>query len=563
MTSLADRPWIAHYADGVPSSIDLPPISLVDVIHGSVTSFASQVALDFFGATTTYRELGEQIERVATGLHSLGVRHGDRVAIVLPNCPQHVIAFYAALRLGAVVVEHNPLYTPRELRTQFEDHGAKVVIAWENVCATLQELPEDVRPTTVIAVNLIEAMPLAKRLLLKLPLAKARESRTKLSTQTTGTIPWSQLATSPRIADSVPRPSHDDLALLQYTSGTTGVPKGAMLSHRNLIANALQAQSWVPQVTKGDCCVYAVLPMFHAYGMTLCLTFAMSMGARLVLFPSFDVDMVLAETKKHMPTFLPAVPPMYDKIASAATEQGINLGGIACAISGAMDLPSATVKRWEDATGGWLVEGYGLTEAAPVALCNPVGDSRKPGTVGVPLPDCEIKLMDVEHPDQDASDGGPGELLFRGPQVFSGYWKNAEATAETLTPDGWLRTGDIATVDSDGFVTIVDRKKELIVTGGFNVSPTEVEAVLRTYDGVEDAAVIGLPREQGGETVYAVVVMRNGYAFDEDAIREHCRTGLTPYKVPRTIEVATELPRSLIGKILRKDLKESILARNA
>ncbi|GAA3595417.1 long-chain-fatty-acid--CoA ligase [Klugiella xanthotipulae] len=561
MSTLADRPWTAHYAPGVPADLTLPTISLVDVIHASVNDYADTIALDFFGATTTYRELGEQIERVATGLHTLGVRHGDRVALVLPNCPQHVVAFYAALRLGAIVVEHNPLYTPRELRTQFEDHGAQVVIAWENVCGTLQALPADVRPTTIIAVNLIEAMPLSKRLLLKLPIAKARESRQKLGTTTTGTIPWRRLATSDRIADSIRRPGHNDLALLQYTSGTTGTPKGAMLSHRNLLANALQAQSWVPAVTKGDCCVYGVLPMFHAYGMTLCLTFAMSMGARLVLFPSFDVDLVLAAAQKHLPTFLPAVPPMYDRIAETAHTKRVALGGITCAISGAMDLPPSTVERWEEATGGWLVEGYGLTEAAPVALCNPVGSSRKAGTVGVPLPGCEIKLVAVENPEDSAPDGGPGELLFRGPQVFSGYWKNAEATAEALTPDGWLRTGDIVTADRDGFVTIVDRKKELIVTGGFNVSPTEVESVLRSYDGVEDAAAIGIPRSNGGESVVAVVVMRPGYTFDEESVREHCRTGLTPYKVPRSIEVWDELPRSLIGKILRKEIKEKILAR--
>ncbi len=561
MTYLADRPWTAFYPEGVPTEIVIPEISLVDVIRQSIADNAQSIALDFFGATTTYAEMGELIDRAANGLYKLGVRSGDRVAIILPNCPQHVVAFYAALRLGAVVVEHNPLYTPRELRTQFENHGAQVVIAWENVCSTLQELPADVRPETVIAVNLIEAMPLSKRLLLKLPVPAARGKRAQLSSSTSGTIPWSRLTASPRISPTIPGPSHNDLALLQYTSGTTGTPKGAMLTHRNLLANALQAQAWISSVHIGNACVYAVLPMFHAYGMTLCLTFAMSIGARLMLFPAFDVDLVLTAAKKHVPTFLPAVPPMYDRIAAAAVERRIKLDGILCAISGAMDLPTATVKRWEAATGGWLVEGYGLTEASPVAMCNPLSEERRPGSVGIPLQNCDIKLVDVEDPMVDAAPGQPGELLFKGPQVFGGYWKNAQATAETLTPDGWLRTGDVVSVDEDGFVKIVDRKKELIVTGGFNVSPTEVEDVLRTYDGVEDAAVVGIPRDNGGESVVAVVVMREGYAFDEQAIREHCRIGLTPYKVPRSIELADTLPRSLIGKILRKEIKQGILDR--
>ncbi|WGD38443.1 long-chain-fatty-acid--CoA ligase [Lysinibacter sp. HNR] len=560
MTHLAERPWIRFYPEGARDEIEIPTTSLVDVITESVAHNAARVALDFFGATTTYGQMGDLINRVAGGLYNLGVRKGDRVALVLPNCPQHVIAFYAVLRLGAIVVEHNPLYTPRELRTQFESHGAKVVIAWEKVCTTLQELPQDVRPHTVIAVNLIDAMPRSKRFLLRLPLSTVREKRSQLSAATTGTTPWSQLTGSSPITTNIPGPEHDDLALLQYTSGTTGTPKGAMLTHRNMLSNALQCQAWISSAHVGDPCVYAVLPMFHAYGMTLCLTFAMSIGARLMLFPSFDVDLVLSAIKKHVPTFFPAVPPMYDRISATALKRDINLDGILCAISGAMDLPSSTVSRWEAATSGWLVEGYGLTEASPVALCNPLSEARKSGTVGIPLHNCDIKLADIENPTKDAKPGEPGELLFKGPQVFSGYWKNAEATAETLNPDGWLHTGDIVTVDEDGFVTIVDRKKELIVTGGFNVSPTEVEDVLRTYDGVEDAAVVGLPREDGGETVVAVVVMQSGYTFNEQAIRDHCHTSLTPYKVPRRVEVADELPRSLIGKILRKEIRQSLLA---
>jgi long-chain acyl-CoA synthetase len=551
-----ERTWLRHYADGVVPEIDLPEGSLVDLLDAAVARFGDKVALEFFGEEMTYTELGREIELVAEGLRRLGVQAGDRVALVLPNCPQHVAAFYAALRLGAVVVEHNPLYTVPELARQFSDHGAKIAIAWDKVAVGIASLPG---VEHVVAVDMTTAMPLSKRLALRLPLRKVRELREALTAAAPGAIPWRELRGHGRIAAEHPRPGVTDLAAIQYTSGTTGQPKGAMLTHLNLAANAAQGRAWVPGLVDGEEVVYAVLPMFHAYGLTLCLTFAMSIGARLVLFPKFDVDLVFAAAKKHPPTFLPAVPPIYERLATVARERGIDLTSVRFAISGAMPLAIQTLELWESTTGGLLVEGYGLTETSPVAIGNPIGLDRRPGAVGVPFPSTEIRVVDPDDPAVDRAPGERGELLIRGPQVFQGYWNNPEESAASLLEGGWLRTGDIVEVDEDGFVSVVDRIKEIIITGGFNVMPSEVEAVLKQFPGVSDAAVVGLPREDGSEEVVAAVTVDRP-DFDPAAARAHCRAALTAYKVPRRIIVVDELPYSMIGKVLRRQVRDTLLA---
>ncbi|WP_175988736.1 long-chain-fatty-acid--CoA ligase [Microbacterium tenebrionis] len=559
-TFVPPRPWIASYAEGVPAELAPVSGSLIDIVAASARDYPDAPALEFFGRTTSYGQMQEAIDRAAAGLHALGVRAGDPVAIVLPNCPQHIVAFYAVLRLGAIVVEHNPLYTARELRKQFEDHGAKHAIVWSKVVKTVQDFPQDLAVTSLISVDVTTAMPTLTRLALKLPIAKARESREALTEKVRGAISWEQIVRSEPLPASHPRPATDDLAIIQYTSGTTGTPKGAALTHRNLLANAAQAQSWVPSITRGNgCVVYAVLPMFHAYGLTLCLTFAMSMGARLVLFPKFDPDLVLDVVKKHPPTFLPLVPPIAERLLAAATAKGISLAGTEVAISGAMALPHELVVPFEAASGGYLVEGYGLSECSPVLMANPVAENRVAGTVGLPLPGTECRVVDPDEPTKDVEPGTPGELVVRGPQVFSGYYGKPEVT-EAAFVDGWYRTGDIVTIDDAGFVRIVDRIKELIITGGFNVSPTEVENVLRQHPSIEDVAVVGLPSGHSGEEVVAAVVLDAGAELDEDAIRTFARSILTPYKVPRRLFVVDELPKSLIGKVLRRQVKEKITA---
>jgi long-chain acyl-CoA synthetase len=559
VTTTSSRPWLRSYAPGVPADIDVTDETLCDLLDAAVARYGSATALDFFGATTTYDELGAQVARAAEGLRRLGVGAGDRVAIVLPNCPQHVVAFYAVLRLGAIVVEHNPLYTAEELGHQLGDHGATVAIAWDKVVPTLDALKASTPLETVVAVDLSQALPLGKRIALRLPLAKARAAREAMTAKAPSAVPWRSISRTSQPLDPVhPRPSADGTALLQYTGGTTGVPKGAILTHRNLRSNAAQGRAWVPGLVDGAEVVYAVLPLFHAYGLTLCLTFAMSIGATLVLLPRFDLDQTLEAMQRRPATFLPGVPPIYQALAEAAPERGVDLSSIRFAISGAMPLPTDVVDHWESVTGGLLVEGYGMTETSPVSVGNPIAPSRRPGTVGVPFPSTDVRIVIPADPDHDVEPGEPGELLVHGPQVFAGYWGKPEETAAVLR-DGWMRTGDVVVMDDDGFITVVDRIKELIITGGFNVYPSEVEAALRRVPGVQDAAAVGLPDASGGERVVAAVVAEPGIRLDPEQVRTAARDHLTGYKVPRQVFVVDELPRSMIGKVLHRTVRDHLL----
>ena len=553
-----EAPWTRHYQPGVPAEIQLPTESLVALCERSVAEGGQSIATDFFGRTTSYAALGDQIARAAEGLRRLGVKAGDRVALILPNCPQHVVAFYATLRLGAIVVEHNPLYTPRELRHLFEDHAARVVISWDAAVARLRELPVDVRPERIVAVNLLKAFPLVKRLALQLPVPSLRATRNRLSQPAPGTMSWEELLAAPPIDPAHPRPAVHDLAVIQYTSGTTGQPKGAMLSHFNLYSNALQGEAWMHGAQYRKEVFYAILPMFHAFGMTLFLTYGILKQARLVLFPSFDANLVIEAARKNPPTVYCAVPPIYETTARKAIERGVDLSAAKYCISGAMNLPDATATLWESVSGGLLVEGYGMTEASPVCLGNPFHPSRRTGTIGIPFPSTWMRVVDPADPDHDVPQGERGELLIKGPQVFGGYWNNEDETAKTLLPGGWLRTGDVVTVDEDGFTTIVDRVKELIITGGFNVSPSEVEVALRAHPGVADVAVVGLPAAGGGERVVAVLQRQDDVPLDAAELRAFCKERLAGYKVPREFYLLNELPKSMLGKVLRKQVKEQL-----
>ena len=554
------RPWVRSYAPGVPD--DLPEMtgSLMDLVADSAAEHPNAPALEFFGRTTTYADLAAAIERAAAGLRAQGVRAGDPVALVLPNCSQHIIAFYAVLRLGAIVVEHNPLYTARELRKQFEDHGAKHAIVWSKVAKTIQDFPADLAVSSLISVDVTRGMPGYMRAALRLPLPSVRAKRAQLTERVRGAVDWEAIVAYAPVGPEVPQPVTDDVAVIQYTSGTTGDPKGATLTHRNLLANAAQARAWTPTVDRGEgTTVYAVLPMFHAYGLTLCLTYAMSQAARLVLFPKFDPDMVLKVTKKHPATVLPAVPPIAERLLRRARETGVSLEGTGIGVSGAMALDDALVVPWEEETKGMLVEGYGLSECSPVLIVNPVSEQRKPGTIGLPLPGTEARIVDPDNPTADVALGEEGELVVRGPQVFGGYYGRPEET-EKVFVDGWFRTGDIVAMDDEGYFTVVDRIKELIITGGFNVAPTEVEIALRQHPAIAEAAVIGVPSAERGEDVVAAIVLDGDPVFDEAEAREFVKRILTPYKAPRRFVVVDELPKSMIGKVLRRRVREQVLA---
>jgi long-chain acyl-CoA synthetase len=551
------RPWLAAYAPGVPADISAPDVALTGVLERSVQRHPDRPALDFLGATMTYRDLGRAVQRAAGALHQLGVRAGDRVALVLPNCPQHVVAFYAVLRLGAVVVEHNPLYTPDELATQFSDHGARVAVCWSAVAATAARLG----PDRVLSVDVAAALPRDRRLALRLPLAAARSARAALGPRTPppGTGSWEGLtAGGPPLSGSHPHPGVADVAALLYTGGTSGTPKGAILTHTNLAANAAQSRAWAPGLVDGAETFLGVLPFFHAYGLTLCLTTAISLAARVVLLPRFETEQALTAIRRTQPTFLPGVPPIYQNLVEAAERRGVDLSSIRYALSGAMSLPAELVQRWEAASGGLLIEGYGMTETSPISVGNPISAGRRPGSIGVPYPSTRVRVTDPDDPSRDVPPGRPGELLVHGPQVFAGYWNRPEETAATLLPGGWVRTGDIVEMAPDGFIRLVDRAKDLIITGGFNVYPGEVEQVLLRHPDVADAAVVGLPAPAGGELVAAAVVARRGAQPDPDALRAHCRAHLAGYKTPRQITLVDDLPRSLLGKALHRKVRDML-----
>ena len=563
--SSTDRPWLSAYAAGVPTDID-EDVPVTVTLQRSAEAFPTHIATDFLGAVTTYDALARRVDRAAGALHALGVRAGDHVALVLPNCATHVVAFYAVLRLGAVVVEHNPTYTTDELRHQLADSGSTVAIVWEKAVARVLEARPDTSLRTIVAVNLAGDLPGIKRFALHLLVGSARKTRASMRSRIpadSGVVRWDRIVRRARpIAPSHPQPALEDIALLQYTGGTTGTPKGAVLTHKNLAVNAAQGQAWT-QHPGGTETVLAALPFFHAFGMLLCLTYSIRIAATVVVVPRFDPDMVLAAHRRRPLTFIPGVPPMFDRLAAAAEKDHVDLSTITHSISGAMALPQETAKRWEAITGGLLVEGYGMTETSPVALGSPFSADRRPGMLGVPFPSTLMRVVDPQNPERDVEPGEQGELLLAGPQVFAGYWRRPEESADVLIEhEGttWLRTGDVVTVEEDSFVRLVDRIKEVIITGGYKVYPSQVEDHLRRMPGVQDVAVVGIPGGDLGEKVVAAIVMAEGATRIELAsVRAWSEHALARYAHPRDLVVLTELPRSQIGKVLRRVVRQQII----
>ncbi len=549
--------WASSYGPGVPLHLDQDASTLTDHLDATVARWPDRRALDFLGAGTTWAEFGERVNRVAEGLRRLGVSAGDSVALVMPNCPQNVIAFFAVLRLGATVVEHNPLYTAGELRHPFVDHAARVAIVWDKVVPVVEALRATSSLEHVVAVDLTTELPLRKRLALRVPVAKARAARGQLTSAAPGAMRWRDLVASAPLDASHPRPDAGDVALLLYTSGTTGVPKGVPLRHRNLVANVEQGRAWVPGLEEGRETFLLALPLFHAYGVTVGMLLGARMGATLVLLPKPEIGLLMEAIKRKVPSFVPAVPPLYERIVTEAARRGVSVHGIRYGLSGAMPLPAALVERWEAATGGLLVEGYGLTETSPVIVGNPMTRDRRPGSIGVPFPDVEVRVADADDLDREVALGERGELLVRGPQVFDGYRGMPDETAAAFH-DGWFRTGDIVTMDERGFITIVDRIKEMIITGGFNVYPSEVEAVLRSHAAVLDVAVVGLLHASGSEEVVAAVVLADGLDAVPDSLRAYARESLTAYKVPRRFVAVELLPVNAMGKVVRREVAAAL-----
>ncbi|MCL2464564.1 MAG: AMP-binding protein [Micrococcales bacterium] len=557
----APLPVPSAYPAGVPREVEVPDESLGACLVSAAQQFPDRVATDFLGCATTYAQLVAQVAHAAQALVDLGVRPGDRVAIVLPNCAAHVVAFHAALRIGAIVVEHNPTYAVEALRHQLADSGASVALVWTvAVPAVLEARGDALR--TVVAVDMADDLPRHLRLALRLPIRAAREKRAAMCGPVPAGVPsWRRLvARAGALSDDFPWPASSDIALLQYTGGTTGVPKGAVLTHRNVLANVAQGRVWLG-VRDGQEVIVAALPFFHAFGLTLNLAYGTAIAATLVVFPNFDVDMVLAAQRRRPATFMPGVPPMLDRLARAAQRTGADLSSVHYGISGAMSLPVEIAQRWEQLTGGLVIEGYGMTETSPVLLGNPFTADRRPGALGMAWPSTEIRVVDQEDPTREVADGAPGELVVRGPQVFAGYWNRPDETAQVMLPGGWLRTGDVVRVEPDGFVVLVDRMKEMIVSGGFKVYPSQVEDYLRTMPGIADVAVVGEPSSTHGESVVAAVVLEPGArGIDLEAVRAWCAQRLARYQLPRRLVVLPDLPRSQVGKVLRRVVRDIVFA---
>jgi long-chain acyl-CoA synthetase len=559
-TPYDEMPWLRFYPTGVPPHVHVPDVPLTQLLDDSAARFPRRTALAFFGHCTSYRQVVRQVDRFAGALRRLGVHKGDRVALILPNCPQQIIAFYGTLRRGAVVVMHNPLYTAAELHQQLADSGARVVVVLDRMYETTAEALPGTHVEHVIVTSLVEYLPRMKRLLLRLPLRRARKLRAELSTplpEDADVIAFREVMAKGRERhQQVPVDPAYDLAALQYTGGTTGRPKGAMLTHRNLVANAYQTVAWDPGIRPGHEVTLAVVPLFHVFGLTMCLTSTLLAGGTVVLVPRFDLSMVLDAVRKWKPTIFPGVPPIYQQLANAPKARKAGVGNIRTCVSGAMKLPRETVDALYESTGARVIQGYGLTETSPVALANPVDGNARHVSVGLPLPGTEARIVGEDDFNLTVPVGQAGELMVRGPQVFAGYWRQQAETAEVLR-DGWVRTGDIAMMSPDGFFTLIDRKRDVIIVDGFNVYPSEIEDVLTGHPAIEEAAVVGVPDIRHGELVKAYVVLRTDMlAPTIDELVDFCARQLARHKLPYYIDFRTDLPRNILGKVLRRVLRD-------
>lgn len=596
-SALFHRP---SYQDGIPATVPVPDSHLTEVLEEATRFYPDRVAIDFLGWTISYKDLLAASQRAAQVLLDAGVRAGDRVALIMPNCPQHVVAVYGALRIGAIVAEHNPLAPASQLRAQIDHHGARVVVAWDKALVTLLGVesakasggvgcapdPATSQATwgtdlTCFAVDISRCLPRTARAALRLPVPKARQTRAALKADRVpaSVLSWDKaVASSPSLDPAYPYPKGSDVAVLLHTGGTTGTPKAAMLTHTNLRANTNQAIAWVPMLHEGGENFLSLLPFFHAFGLTFNLFCAVDKAATQVMMPKFDVAAVLAANKRRPLSFFVGVPVMFERILRAAQATGADFTALRYGVCGAAPMPPAVGAEWEELTGGFFVEGYGMTETSPIVAGTPMGPTRRLGALGLPFPSTDVRVVDPDapggiDPEVEVPDGEAGELLIRGPQVFAGYWDDPEATAAALLPGGWLRTGDMVRRE-ENFLWMADRRRELIDCGGFNVYPSQVEAVLREAPGVADVAVVGMPgvgeAEAGQETVVAAVVLEKdadgavssaGMRVTLEALRKHAETSLPHYALPRRLEVIDALPHSLIGKVLRREVREQLARR--
>ncbi|WP_273131337.1 long-chain-fatty-acid--CoA ligase [Bacillus weihaiensis] len=533
------KKWYANYPNDLANEIDIPFISVPEMLQQTVQSFKDHDAISFYGRTFTYEQLAEMVFAFTSSLQSVGVQKGDRVAIMLPNCPQYVVTYYGALSVGAIVTQINPMLVERELEHILNDSGSETIVVLDALYPRIKAIQLKTSLKHIITVSLQPSeSPQTEDYTFERFLAK-----------NTGTVIPIQI-----------NPEHD-IALLQYTGGTTGRSKGAMLTHRNIVANAVQSREiFKGEITSGQEKCLTVIPLFHVFGMSSCMNLSILSGNSMIMLPRFELEEVLQTIKTEQPTIFPGVPTMYVAITNHPNAEDYSIDSIRICNSGSAPMPVELLNEFERKTGAKILEGYGLSEASPVTHCNPPFAERKPGTVGLGLPNTAYKIVDVATGTTEVPTGELGELLVSGPQVMKGYWNMPEETAVTLR-DGWLFTGDIAKVDQDGYLSIVDRKKDLIIASGYNIYPRDIEEVLYEHPSVQEAVVIGVPDEYRGETVKAYVVVKSGKSVTSEELLDYCRKHLAAFKVPTLLEFKEELPKTNVGKILRRALRDEAIKK--
>jgi long-chain acyl-CoA synthetase len=555
-----ERPWLKSYEKDVPANIQYPKVPLFKLLTESAKRFPKKTATIFYGSQISYEQLDELTNRFAHALAGLGVKKGDRVAVMLPNVPQCVIAYYGILKLGAIVVQTNPLYVERELEHQLNDSDAKVIIALDIFYPRIKNIRDKTPLKSVILTNVRDYLPTLLRWLY--PLKAKREGQWVVVEKIPPIYDFVELLQRSDSTPPVAIVKPEEVALLQYTGGTTGVPKGVMLTHANLVVNTYQCRYWMHDLRDGGEVFMGVIPFFHVFGMSCCMNLAVLLGSSMVLLPRFKTDDVLKAVVKYKTTIFIGVQAMYVAINNYNDIQKYDLSSIRVCISGAGPLHVEVQERFENLTKGKLVEGYGLTEASPVTHCTPIYGRRKHGSIGLPFPDTNAKIVDLETGEKEQALGEVGELVIRGPQVMQGYWNKPDETAAVLR-NGWLHTGDMAKLDQDGYFFIVDRKKDMIKTRGENVYPREIEEVLYTHSKVKDAVVVGLPEQFSNEVIKAYIVLKDGQNATEQEIIDYCTTRLAKFKLPKMVEFRAELPKTMIGKVLRRVLLDEELKKKS
>lgn len=552
--------WLNSYPADIPHSYRYPLHNVAQLLVDAAAKYPAKPAVEFMGARYNYAQLHEASCRFAHALRNLGLAKGDRLAVMLPNCPDTVIAYFGALMAGVIVVQTNPLYQPHELRHQLSDSGARAIVTLDQLYSRVAEALPDTSLEHIIVTSIADQLPWPKNWLYALNL---KRSRTDVKIPYSKTVHHFEKVLAKAPADPVLAEvsAAEDVAVLQYTGGTTGLPKGVMLTHYNLVANTYQTKLCFYKAKEGEERFLAALPLFHVFGLTVLLNQSVKWAGELILLPRFETETVVKTIHRKKPTLFPGAPTMYIALLNHPKSKDYDFSSINVCVSGSAPLPIEVQERFEEMTQGKIVEGYGLTEASPVTHVNPLWGRRKIGTVGIPLPDTEAKIVDSST-GEELPPGEIGELAVRGPQVMKGYWNRPEETAAALR-NGWLFTGDMGTMDEDGYFSIVDRKKDVIIASGYNVYPREVEEVLYEHPAVKEAAVAGVPDDYRGETVKAYIVLKDGASISAEALEAYCRLMLAAYKVPRLYEFRSELPKTMIGKVLRRALLEEEAARRA